>query len=136
MPLYLFNAPKGVLTDAAKAAIAADSTRIYCEVTGAPALYVNAFFFEELPMVPLQGRDVFIRAGTCKGWSQQQKDLIAERLTASKARHAGIDLGDIGISFHDTPARWAMEGGDIVAEPGEDAAWLAAREAKHAGLAG
>ena len=47
MPLYLCNAAKGAISDAAKPKIAADITRIHCEVTGAPPQFVHAFFVEE-----------------------------------------------------------------------------------------
>ena len=36
MPLYICNAAKGAIDDAAKPKIAADITRVHCEVTGAP----------------------------------------------------------------------------------------------------
>lgn len=132
MPLYMFNTETGALTDGQRAGIAADLTRIYCDVTGAPALFVNAFFFENLPIIPLDGVKVSILAGTRKGWSDGQKAEIVDRLKLSISHRAEIAGEDVRLIFHDTPASWAMEGGDIVPEPGEEAAWLAAREARSA----
>ena len=34
----------------------------------------------------------------------------------------------VDVKIFDTPAHWAMEGGEIMPEPGEEAAWLAAHQ--------
>lgn len=130
MPLYLFNTEAGSVTNAAKAEIAADLTRIYSEVTGAPGFFVNAFFFEEHQLIPLEGATVSIRAGTRKGWTDAQKSQIAKELKQSINRRTGISVEAVHIAFQDTPARWAMEGGDIIPEPGNDAEWIAARQSR------
>ena len=98
MPLYLCNAAKGAISDEAKPKIAADITRIHCDVTGAPPQFVHAFFVEEDAAPPLDGKS---------------------------ATHAGIDLDAIGMMTTDVPASWAFEGGEVMPEPGEEAEWLA-----------
>lgn len=132
MPLYLFNTKAGLLGDAAKAEIAADVTDIYSRATGAPGFFMNAFFFEDHALIPLNDDTVSIRAGTRTGWTEQQKSQITEELKLSTFRHAGVEPEAIRIAFQDTPASWAMEGGDIIPEPGNDAAWVAARIARGA----
>ena len=46
MPLYICNATNTSLTSEAKTKIAQDITDIHCRVTGAPASFVHAVFFE------------------------------------------------------------------------------------------
>ena len=44
--------------------------------------------------------------------------------------HAALRPDDVAVLLLDTPASWVMEGGDIFPEPGEEAEWLAAHEAR------
>jgi len=48
------------------------------------------------------------------------------------ARLADLDPSSVTMGTVDVPAKWAMEGGDIMPEPGEEAAWFAAHAAKAA----
>ena len=59
-----------------------------------------------------------------------QKAQIAEEMAASVAEHTGLSPETVHAFTTDTPASWVMEGGDILPEPGEEEAWLAAHEAK------
>ena len=67
MPLYMCNAVRGTIPEAAKQKIAADFTDIHCQITGAPRTFVHVFFFEDAPQLPVNGKRVFlfgsIRAG-------------------------------------------------------------------------
>ena len=51
-------------------------------------------------------------------------------IRASVSRHVGLALDDVVVGINDTPASWVMEGGDIMPEPGDEAAWLAAHAAR------
>lgn len=125
MPLYLCNAAKGAISDAAKPKIAADITRIHCAVTGAPAQFVHAFFVEEDAAPPLDGRSAVLFGSIRGGRTDAQKDQIISEMRQSIQTHAGIDLEDIGMLTTDVPASWAFEGGEVMPEPGEEAEWLA-----------
>ncbi|MEO1554245.1 MAG: tautomerase family protein [Pseudomonadota bacterium] len=125
MPLYLCNAAKGAISDAAKPKIAADITRIHCAVTGAPAQFVHAFFVEEDAAPPLDGKSAVLFGSIRGGRSDAQKAQIVSEMRQSIQTHAGIDLEDIGMLTTDVPASWAFEGGEVMPEPGEEAEWLA-----------
>ncbi|MEL7453498.1 MAG: tautomerase family protein [Pseudomonadota bacterium] len=125
MPLYLCNAAKGEISDAAKPKIAADITRIHCAVTGAPAQFVHAFFVEEDAAPPLDGKSAVLFGSIRGGRTDAQKDQIVSEMRQSIQTHAGIDLEDIGMLTTDVPASWAFEGGEVMPEPGEEAEWLA-----------
>lgn len=125
MPLYLCNAAKGAISDAAKPKIAADITRIHCAVTGAPPQFVHAFFVEEDTAPPLNGNAAMLFGSIRAGRSDSQKAQIVSEMRKSIETHTGIDLNAIGMLTTDVPASWAFEGGEVMPEPGEEAEWLA-----------
>lgn len=125
MPLYSCNAAPGAISEDAKPKIAADITRVHCDVTGAPPAFVHAFFFEDAPHQPLDGKTAFMFGSIRAGRTDAQKAQIIEEITASIHTHAGIPLDEIMMLTSDTPAKWVFEGGAVMPEPGEEAEWLA-----------
>lgn len=131
MPLYVCNAKKGLLNAAAKEAIANDITNIHCSITGAPAIFVHTVFFEEALQFPLENKALFVRGTIRKGRSNAQKDEIASAINESLVQHGGVPAAQANALIRETPASWVLEGGEIMPEPGEEAEWFAAQEAKH-----
>lgn len=129
MPLYICNAVKGAIPESAKAKIASDITDIHCELTGTPPNFVHAFFFEDAPQQPLNGKSVFLFGNIRKGRTDRQKKHLANRIKESIHFHAGIALGEIMVDTSDIPASWIMKGGHIYPEPGEEEEWLKAHRA-------
>lgn len=125
MPLYLCNVAKGAISDAAKPKIAADITRIHCDVTGAPPQFVHAFFVEEDVAPPLDGKSAVLFGSIRANRTDAQKAQIINEMRQSISTHAGIDLDTVGMMTTDIPASWAFEGGEVMPEPGEEAEWLA-----------
>lgn len=134
MPLYICNGAAGALDASAREEIANAITDIHCTVTGAPALFVHVVFFEDSPAFPLGDRTLFVRGTIRKGRSDAQKSQIAEAIQSALAEHGGIDAGQAGAEIRETPASWVLEGGEIMPEPGEEADWFAAQEAKRQAL--
>ena len=134
MPLYICNAKAGAVPQDAKAKIADDITRIHCEVTGAPATFVHVFFFEDGPQPPLGDKTAMIFGQIRAGRTDGQKAQIREEMGAALTQHAEIAPEELTVFTTDTPASWVMEGGDVLPEPGEEEAWLAAHDAKMAAL--
>ncbi len=132
MPLYICNTRKGLLDDAARQNIAAAITTIHCSVTGAPESFVHAAFFEESPRFPLEERSLFVLGTIRKGRSDAQKAEIAEAVQAALVEHGRVAIEDAGTVIRETPASWVLEGGEIMPEPGEEAEWFAAQEARRA----
>ncbi len=130
MPLYIVNNQAGLMPDEAKPKIAADITRIHCDVTGAPAKFVHVFFFEDGPMPPLGDRQAMVYGQIRHGRNDAQKAQIAAEMRGSVCEHTGLSEETVHAFTTDTPASWVMEGGDVLPEPGEEEAWLAAHEAK------
>ncbi|MCR9194739.1 MAG: tautomerase family protein [Hyphomonas sp.] len=125
MPLYLCNAAKGAISDEAKPKIAADITRIHCDVTGAPPQFVHAFFVEEDTAPPLDGKSAVLFGSIRANRTDAQKAQIIAEMRQSISTHTGIALDAVGMMTTDVPASWAFEGGEVMPEPGEEAEWLA-----------
>ena len=132
MPLYICNTKPAALDQAAKANIAQAITDIHCSVTGAPPCFVHAVFFEEAPQFPLEEKDLFVRGTIRKGRSDAQKDDIAEQIQQALVEHGGVESHAVKALIRETPASWVLEGGEIMPEPGEEAEWFAAQEARRA----
>ena len=122
MPLYRVSIPSGSLSVAQRAEIAEALTGIHCDVTGAPALFVHVFFFD----APASGSGPRHQVhGTIRaGRTPEQKQELRERMRDAVARVAGCVPADVAVGTSDTPARWVMEGGAIMPEPGEEKGWL------------
>ena len=129
MPLYLCSSPKNLIAEEHKPAIAKELTHIHCDVTGAPSSFVHVFFVS-----PEDASDgsVSLFGSIRGGRSDDQKEEIISRTTGAVARIAALDPATVSMGTVDVPAKWAMEGGDIMPEPGEEAAWFAAHAAKAA----
>ena len=136
MPLYICNTKQGVLDQNQKASIAQAITDIHCAVTGAPPSFVHAVFFEEAPQFPQDGKedskDIFVRGTIRAGRSDDQKNDISERIQKALVSHTGLEPSGAAALIRETPASWVLEGGEIMPEPGEEAEWFAAQEARKA----
>jgi phenylpyruvate tautomerase PptA (4-oxalocrotonate tautomerase family) len=129
MPLYMCNSVACVIPEDAKSKIAADITDIHCDITGAPRTFVHAFFFEDAPQLPINGKSVFLFGSIRAGRTHEQKAELVNRMKASINVHAGVPLNEIIVDTTDVPASWVMEGGEVLPEPGEEEVWLAAHDA-------
>ena len=126
MPLYRCAIREGLSTEAQRAQIAKEVVRIHCGVTGAPAIFVHAFFSErpadELP----ENQSAFVFGTIRWGRTDAQKAEIVRDLRSSVATILGLAETEVGVITVDIPSKWNMEGGAIMPEPGEEEAWLAA----------
>ena len=132
MPLYICNTKKDALDQEGKVNIANAVTDIHCTVTGAPPCFVHVVFFEETPLFPLDENSLFVRGTIRKGRSDQQKDKIANSIREALVAFGGVEKEDADAVIRETPASWVLEGGEIMPEPGEEAEWFAAQEARRA----
>jgi phenylpyruvate tautomerase PptA (4-oxalocrotonate tautomerase family) len=125
MPLYRCTVSEGLTSEDQRARIAKEIVRIHCDVTGAPASFVHAFFGEASAETLPDGMLVFVVGSIRKGRSDDDKAQIVSELTDAIARATGCDQSEVGVVTVDVPAKWNMEGGALLPEPGEEAEWLA-----------
>ncbi len=125
MPLYRCAVAEGLSQEAQRARIAKEIVRIHCGVTGAPPSFVHAFFSELPPGALPEGKRAFVLGSIRAGRSDAQKRQIASELADVVTDVLGLAPGEVGVATADVPASWIMEGGELLPEPGEEAAWLA-----------
>ena len=125
MPLYRCSVSPGLTSYEQRSRIAKEVTRIHCEVTGAPAIFVHTFFSEDREGRLPAGKRAFLLGSIRAGRSPEQKSRIASEMSSALASVLGISQGEAGVVTVDVPARWVMEGGALMPEPGDEAAWLA-----------
>lgn len=121
MPLYRFITPTDATTPDQRATIAAAVTQIHCDLTGAPTTFVHVFFAESAhPSDASHHLHAIHRAG-------RSPEVKAELLSQARRAYAaalGIHPDHVTAQLDETPAKWIMEGGAVLPEPGEEAAWL------------
>ena len=124
MPLYRCAIQQGSSNKAQREQIAREVVRIHCGVTGAPPSFVHAFFSERSPEDLPEGQVAFVLGTIRWGRTDDQKTEIASEVEKSIATALGCDTSQVGVTTVDIPSRWNMEGGSLLPEPGEEAAWL------------
>ncbi len=125
MPLYRCNIRKGLTTETQREHIAKEIVRIHCGVTGAPPSFVHAFFDEVAADTLPDGKAAFVLGSIRWGRTDEQKQQIVSELQDVVARTTGQAPEAVGVVTADVPSKWNMEGGELLPEPGEEAAWLA-----------
>ena len=131
MPLYRCMLAAGLSSLAQRTRIAEDVTRIHCRVAGSLPEFVHVFFSEDTKgQLPAGKRAVLLGSIRSGRSAEQKRELVAElRRTAAAALE--LPEAELLVATVDVPARWVMEGGAMLPEPGEEAAW----NAKHGAAA-
>jgi phenylpyruvate tautomerase PptA (4-oxalocrotonate tautomerase family) len=129
MPVYTCVTTAKTLSDDTKAALAAEITKIHSTVTRAPTSLVHVVF-QELPATNVftdssPSQPLLINAVMRAGRADADKTRLATDISSSSSRIAGIPEMRILVSIQDRPARFAVEYGRVLPEPGDEDAWLA-----------
>ena len=120
MPVYHCSIPEARLDDAKRQRIARDITRIHCEKTGAPPEFAHVLFADAPAGAAVVGS---IRAGR----SAELRAELAAALADAVAEALGFEPAEVRVTLLEVPAAWVMEGGAVMPEPGDEAAWLERR---------
>lgn len=127
MPLYTVSTRKP-LPESAKAEIAMMITDVHCGHTQAPRTFVQVLFSENFPLH--DGIDLHIFASVRAGRDLQKNDDVEKNMVEEMARLSGIPRMNIEYLIYGVPAKWIMEGGVVLPDPGEEEEWL--KQHKHA----
>jgi len=127
MPLYRCSVSPGLTSYEQRSRIAKEVTRIHCQVTGALPIFVHTFFGEDREGKLPPGKRAFLLGSIRAGRTPGQKQRLSSEMTSALSSALGISPDEVAVVTVDVPARWVMEGGAILPEPGDEAAWLAER---------
>jgi phenylpyruvate tautomerase PptA (4-oxalocrotonate tautomerase family) len=130
MPVYTCTTAKGTLSTEVKAQLAAEVTRIHSEVNHVPSTYVNVVFVE-LPEDNVYtdakpARPLIINGWVRTGHPDEETSRLAAEIADAATRVTGIPAARVLTIIGNSPARFAIEGGRALPEPGQEQAWLAA----------
>lgn len=127
MPIYRFKVPQGSVEYEQREKIATNVTDIHCGSTLAPRHFVHVYFDEqteggESAYPTLYYLDAINRAGR----PQEVKYKLLNDLLDCFVAHTDVSRDQISGRIGETPASWAMEGGAVLPEPGQETAeWYA-----------
>lgn len=126
MPIYRFKVPTDSVPFEQREKIAVDVTDIHCGQTLAPRHFVHVFFDEQMEGESDYPTRYYLDAINRAGRPQEVKDKLLNELLDSFAANTGAPRDDISGRIGETPASWAMEGGQVLPEPGQETAgWYA-----------
>ena len=123
MPLYNI-ACKTALDNDQRQRIADVITRTHCELTGAPAEFVNVAFMEGLP---LREDESFSVVGGVRSGGNRDDELaekLREMMHKNIASAANVPESAVKVTLVGVPGNWNMEGGRVLPEPGAEDEWL------------
>jgi phenylpyruvate tautomerase PptA (4-oxalocrotonate tautomerase family) len=129
MPLYTCITTTETLADDTKAALAEEITKIHASITGAPSSFVHVVF-QELPATNVftdasPSQPLLISGVIRAGRADTDKMRLAADISSSSSRITGIPPSRILVNIADRPARFVVEDGRIMPEPGTEDDWLA-----------
>lgn len=129
MPLYQVLTQDGSLNDAQRAQIALGLTDIHLDLAGGLRQFVNVVF-QQYPVgcgfnAGVIGAPMVIGGSIRAGREQAVKTAMMDAISALVMSVSGVSPKDLTVSIADVRASNVMEGGHILPEPGEEAAWLA-----------
>ncbi len=129
MPIYTCTIRESALATATKAALAREIARIHSSINHVPSTYVNVVF-HELPADDVYTDGVPASPVLVSGWAREghpaaETTRLATEIAAAVARIADIADELVLVVIQTTPARFAVEGGRVLPEPGQEQAWIA-----------
>jgi phenylpyruvate tautomerase PptA (4-oxalocrotonate tautomerase family) len=127
--MYSVAHPADGLTADQKRGIAAVVTRIHAAVTGAPESFVHTSFEAFAPGDYFVGGEpagpIVITGRIREGRSDLDKQRILREIADAVADLTGRTLEEVATIVRDVPSKYIFEGGQLMPEPGQEAAWLA-----------
>ncbi|OBK27247.1 tautomerase family protein [Mycobacterium asiaticum] len=129
MPIYTCTTAVSTLDAQTKAELAAEITRIHSRVNHVPSTYINVVF-QELPPDAVytdaqQSKPLLISGWVRTGHPDGETSQLLTEVAEAATRVTGIPSARILVIIQNSPAHFAMEGGRVLPNPGEEQAWLA-----------
>ena len=130
MPIYTCTTAQSTLSVDVKAALAGEITRIHATVNHVPSTYVNVVFHElAADNVYTDGQPaqpLLINGWVRTGHPDDETSQLVTEIADAATRVIGIPANRVLVVIQNSPARFAIEGGRVLPEPGEEQVWLAA----------
>lgn len=130
MPVYTCTTARSALDAPTKAALATELASIHSRINHVPSTYVNVVFHslpeEDLYTDGKPAAPLIVNGWTRTGHPEAQTDQLVREIADAATRVTGIPPERVLVIIGNSPARFAVEGGRVLPEPGEEEAWLRA----------
>ena len=128
MPIYTCTTTQSTLSSDVKAQLAAEIGRIHSAINHVPSTYVNVVF-NELPADAVYtdghpAEPVLMNGWVRAGHPEDETTRLATGIAATITRITGVPTERVLVVFQSSPARFAVEGGRVLPEPGQEDAWI------------
>ncbi|HEY6577201.1 MAG TPA: tautomerase family protein [Mycobacterium sp.] len=128
MPIYTCTTTESTLTSESKTALAGEIARIHSAINHVPSTYVNVVF-HELPAdaIYTDGRPaapVLVSGWVRAGHPDAETTVLATEISTAVTRVTGVPAERVMVVFTSSPAHYAVEGGRVLPEPGQEQAWI------------
>jgi phenylpyruvate tautomerase PptA (4-oxalocrotonate tautomerase family) len=129
VPIYTCTTTESTLTTDSRTALAGEIARIHSAINHVPSTYVNVVF-HELPAdaIYTDGRPaapVLVNGWVRAGHPDADTTRLATEVGSAVTRITGVPAERVMVVFVSSPAHYAVEGGRVLPEPGEEQAWIA-----------
>ena len=132
MPIYTCTTTVSTLSGPVKAALAGEIATIHSEINHVPSTYVNVVFHElgadNVYTAGAPANPVLVSGWIREGHPKAEVTRLATAIADAVTRITGVQVEQVLVVFESSPASFAVEGGRVLPEPGEEAAWMRAAE--------
>ena len=129
MPIYTCTVAVSALSADTKRALAGEIARIHSLSNHVPSTYVNVAFHElaadNLYAGGVPASHVLVTGWVREGHPADDTTRLATEISTAVAKVCDIDMERVLVVIQPSPARFAVEGGRVLPEPGQEQAWLA-----------
>ncbi|MEH6636107.1 MAG: tautomerase family protein [Halioglobus sp.] len=122
MPLYRVFTRSDEFDQETKSSVAKSITETHCGLTGAPKEFVHVFYIES---DQVEKGSVEVLGAIRSGRSEEIVNGIIRKIQDAILSTAGLPREKIKVQLMGVLAKWVMEAGAIMPEPGEEADWFA-----------
>jgi phenylpyruvate tautomerase PptA (4-oxalocrotonate tautomerase family) len=129
MPIYTCTMAESTFNADTKRALAGEVARIHSSITHVPSTFVNVAFHElaadGLYTDGVPASPVLVNGWVREGHPTDDTTRLATEIATAVSKICDIDTDRVLVVIAPSPARFAVEGGRVLPEPGQEKEWLA-----------
>ena len=121
MPLYSLTSNEAI-PDSKKQKLVHLFTDAHCNIMIAPEQFVHVFFSDGIPI--FDNKSLYIHANVRTGRTKAAIEKLRITLIQGCAKILNVAENKIHINLLEIQAKWIMEGGYVMPDPGEEDEWM------------
>ena len=129
MPIYTCTIAESTLSADTKRVLAGEIAHIHSSLNHVPSTYVNVAFHElaadGLYTDGEPAKPVLVTGWVREGHQDEETTRLATEIATAVTRITAIPAERVLVVIQSSPARFAVEGGRVLPEAGQEQTWLA-----------